>query len=106
MVTKQDAVLAGETWGPVEFHYGECREVSGPRGGVTRDSETWRSNGHCKTWKSRPTDFRLPIKYGLYGYGYIDQSNAKDWHLASECVPVAYKLSHGHLVMTMRVVTA
>ena len=25
-----------------------------------------RVSGQCKTWKTRPDDFRLPIKYGLY----------------------------------------
>lgn len=28
-------------------------------------------NGACKTWKTRPNDWCLPIKYGLYEYGYV-----------------------------------
>lgn len=24
-----------------------------------------RANGTCKTWKTRPDDFRLPVKYGI-----------------------------------------
>ena len=38
-----------------------------------------RSNGKCKTWKTRPAEFRLPVKHGLYDYFYIDQDNAGEW---------------------------
>jgi len=38
-----------------------------------------RVNGACKTWKTRPTEFRLPVKYGLYGHFYITQDNAGEW---------------------------
>jgi len=31
-----------------------------------------RVNGKCKTWKNRPDDFKLPMKYGLKGYFYIE----------------------------------
>ena len=40
---------------------------------------TVRVNGACKTWKTRPNDFRLPVKYGFRECGYIDQDNASDW---------------------------
>jgi hypothetical protein len=35
-----------------------------------------RSNGRCKTWKTRPEDFRLPVKYGLRQCFCITPSNA------------------------------
>ena len=38
-----------------------------------------RRNGVTKLWKTRPNDFKIPVKYGLYEYAYIDQDNAKDW---------------------------
>jgi len=38
-----------------------------------------RVNGKCKTWKTRPADFRLPVKHGLYEYFYITPENAADW---------------------------
>ena len=38
--------------------------------------QRWRRNGATKTWKTRPTHFRIPVKHGLYNYGYIDQDNA------------------------------
>ena len=36
----------------------------------------WRANGKCKTWKRSPERFQLPIKHGLYSYGYITEENA------------------------------
>jgi len=40
-----------------------------------------RRNGKTKTWKTRPGDFRIPCKHGLYDYFYITQENASDWDL-------------------------
>jgi hypothetical protein len=41
-----------------------------------------RVNGQCKTWKTRPEDFQLPVKYGLRQCFYIDARNANEWSLA------------------------
>jgi hypothetical protein len=41
-----------------------------------------RRNGATKTWKTRPTEFSIPIKHGLYTYGYITQDNAAQWDVA------------------------
>jgi hypothetical protein len=41
-----------------------------------------RANGKCKTWKTRPNDFSLPVKHGLYEYGYITQDNAHAFRVA------------------------
>jgi len=41
-----------------------------------------RVNGKCKTWKTRPAEFRLPVKRGLYEYGYIDETDADGWSVA------------------------
>ncbi len=30
-----------------------------------------RVSGKCRTWKTRPEDFMLPIKYGLYESHYV-----------------------------------
>lgn len=79
MVTKDQAMT--ET----EFHYGECVRTVGPRGGVTERVEHWRPNGALKVWKTRPDEWRLPIKYGMRGYSYIDQYNADQFHVAGEC---------------------
>lgn len=50
------------------------------------DGTYWRKNGGVKTWKRRPrictancahTDghARVPVKYGIYSYGYVDHDN-------------------------------
>lgn len=41
-----------------------------------------RSNGQCKTWKTRPSEFRLPVKHGLKNCFYITPDNANDWQAA------------------------
>lgn len=40
-----------------------------------------RANGKCKTWKTRPNEFKLPVKHGLFNYFYIDQDNAEEWEV-------------------------
>lgn len=87
MITKEQAIALG-TLGHGELHYGECTVRIGPRGGTVSRTERWRPNGACKTWKTRPDEFSLPIKYGFNGpYGYLTQMDAVDWHLAEDCQP-------------------
>ncbi len=38
-----------------------------------------RVSGKCQTWKTRPNEFKLPVKYGLYESGYITNDNASEW---------------------------
>ncbi len=38
-----------------------------------------RRNGRTKRWKTRPTEFQIPVKYGLKECFYITQANADDW---------------------------
>lgn len=38
-----------------------------------------RRNGATKTWRTRPGEFRIPIKIGFRDYGYIDNRNADEW---------------------------
>lgn len=40
-----------------------------------------RRNGQTKTWKTRPHDFHIPVKYGLRGYGTVDSMNKDGDHL-------------------------
>lgn len=46
-----------------------------------------RANGRCKTWKTRPDDFSLPIKYGLRECAYITPRNASEWTCALKDIP-------------------
>ena len=41
-----------------------------------------RVNGKCKTWKTRPSEFQLPVKYGLKTCFYITHENAHEWEVA------------------------
>lgn len=68
-----------------EFHRGQCRRIVGPRGGVRIVSEVWRRNGRTLTWKTRPGEFEIPIKRGLYEYGRIRSSEAVFWHTPAQC---------------------
>lgn len=36
-------------------------------------------NGQCKTWKTRPLEFRLPMKHGLYDCFYLTPFNQDEW---------------------------
>lgn len=38
-----------------------------------------RRNGKTQVWKTRPNEFKIPVKYGLYGYTYITDKNADEW---------------------------
>lgn len=46
-----------------------------------------RVTGKCKTWKTRPLEFRLPVIHGMYaksGAGYITEYDAHEWTLGYE----------------------
>lgn len=45
--------------------------------------QDWRRNGVTKTWKTRPDEFRIPVKFGMYGYDYIIETDHA--HLADDC---------------------
>lgn len=38
-----------------------------------------RVNGQCKVWKTKPNEFKLPVKHGLKQCFYITQDNASEW---------------------------
>ena len=66
------------------FHYSPaCSRTVGPKGGVKTHFEVWRRNG--KPQPQKDGSWRLPIKYGLRGYSYIDPSNVHLFHPESSC---------------------
>lgn len=79
MVTKAEALTADE------FHAEPCTRKVGPRGGITESIERWRRSGRTQTWKTRPDEFRVPIKYGLYKSHEITEHNAGAFHTADAC---------------------
>jgi hypothetical protein len=38
-------------------------------------------NGRPQSWKTRPTDFKVPMKHGLKDCFYLTPSNANEWAL-------------------------
>lgn len=38
-----------------------------------------RVNGESSVWKTRPAEFKLPVKYGLRECFYITNENADEW---------------------------
>lgn len=56
----------------------------------------WRVTGKCKVWKTRPEEFSVPLKHGMYTYGYLNQDNKEFFFLsevdaASAMTPVQKK---------------
>ena len=41
-----------------------------------------RATGKCQTWKTRPAEFKLPVKHGMYNSFYITDENAAEWNVA------------------------
>ena len=71
-----------------EFHQDPCYRTYGPRGGLqTTRCVRVRRNGMTQTWKTRPTEWRLPVKYGIYARGQfsLTQADADKWHAAEDC---------------------
>ena len=46
-----------------------------------------RPSGKCKTWVTRPDDFRQPAMHGLRDSFYITHENATDWSLQEPVYP-------------------
>lgn len=70
MITKQDALTADR------FH-----EDHEPAGKIYE----WRRNGATQTWKTRPDDFRIPVKYGYRSTSQLTQADAHRFHRADQC---------------------
>lgn len=82
MLTKEQAMSANE------LHFvgnGGCSRHVGPRGGVQVHMVHVRRNGATKTWKTKPNEWRLPVKYGLRDAFSITQADAENYHTAQEC---------------------
>jgi hypothetical protein len=67
MVTKQDCISAryGDHFRYLQGTYSRSKEL-----------KKVRVSGKCQTWKTRPDDFKLPVKYGMYESLYITPENA------------------------------
>ncbi len=59
------------------FYHAIARYKSGSKGAYQV-----RANGKCQTWKTRPNDYKLPIRFGFKGRGYITQENEQNFLLS------------------------
>lgn len=85
MITKQQALALRYCQ---ELHYTgkqQCEVSVGLRGGKTVKIIYVRVSGKCQIWKTRPDEFRVPVKYGLYESYEINHKNGADFHLSNEC---------------------
>lgn len=71
MITKDEAISANEFH---ENHEPDAKKIY-----------RWRRHGRTQTWKTRPTEFRVPVKYGIRSYGQITDINAHAYHTAASC---------------------
>jgi hypothetical protein len=42
--------------------------------------QRWKVNGEVKTWKRDPNRVKIPVKHGLYSFGYVTEN---ELHLVS-----------------------
>ncbi len=78
--------IDGYTKKPVEVRLmtiEEVKQASGHMKVIANDGtvRNVKVNGSPKTWKTRPNDVKVPVKYGLYEYSYVEFVNG-------ECVGV------------------
>jgi hypothetical protein len=43
--------------------------------------QRWKVNGKPKTWKTRPEQVKVPVKRGMYQYGYVTESTVSCFSL-------------------------
>lgn len=88
MITREQALHSAEFHNePNRDHPDNCRPtVAGPRGGLKQPRIVRvRRNGMTQTWKTRPEEFSIPVKYGLRDAFRITHRDAGYWHAAEEC---------------------
>lgn len=73
-----------------EFHWegdNGCVPVFGPKGADKTKIIRVRRNGSTQTWKTRPDEWRLPVKYGMRARDQfsITHREAHSYHTAEDC---------------------
>ena len=56
-----------------------CHKTQTQAGG--KSAQRWRVNGKPKTWKTMPERVEVPLKHGLYAYGYLNERNLRDFYV-------------------------
>lgn len=49
---------------------------------VDGSPQRWRVNGKVKTWKTRPNEVKVPLKHGMYKFGYLTEKNMAKFSIA------------------------
>lgn len=57
-------------------------------GAVNADNtpRRWRVSGKPKVWKRSPSRVQVPIKHGMYTYGYVYDYSLHLFELPTECI--------------------
>ena len=66
MITKEKALKLRH--GDTIYELGEANAIGTPK--------RWSVNGAIKLWKTRPKEFKVPIKHGLRTHDYLTHENA------------------------------
>ena len=69
------------------LHFGTCTIHHGKRGGVKERHFTCKVNGKFRQYAGNPDRWMLPLKRGLYDYGYLTPENAGAFRLDCDCIP-------------------
>lgn len=54
------------------IHHKTCKNADGT-------NQSFKVNGSVKTWKRDKGRIRVPLKRGLYEFGYLDESNIHEF---------------------------
>ena len=58
--------------------------INPDRRGKDKGPIVWRRNGATQTWKTRPEDFRMPVKHGLRDYSAVER-HWNNVHAPADC---------------------
>ena len=45
----------------------------------------WRVSGAVKTWKRSPGRVQVPLKHGMYAFGYLTEDNVSRFFIGGNC---------------------
>jgi len=51
----------------------------------------YRVSGRPKTWKTRPDEVQVPLKYGLRGTAYLTEKDLDSVHLEGDCRYIQFR---------------
>jgi hypothetical protein len=74
MITLKELLKAQETNSKLEFEHLTLQNKD-------KTPLRCRQNGKIQVWKTRPEEFKVPVKYGLKEWFYITNDNAEEWRI-------------------------